>query len=299
MSNDMTLEQAFAELSQMAEYYFVEESNTQVRNITKEIALEINDEYDHFFEYILKYVIGHTVGSPAFFSNYLNPPWEPLSDRWNKTKAKSQPERFNAETDRFYDGLSNGATLSPNLSIRRNQKGFDEGINRGNGRKQRARGKIKVPSFGSYIQSLTGQGNTERFFGAVTIQYEFKEPRVGHVITAKMGVKKENGEDFRNQVLRLYTKARGTSGSAKNSSQMRMIGNVEAFGVLAKVQATEFYIIDYILKVVDPSHEKQWVKINSRKGWFGRGNRPIRGVITPLIKRYINKSLPEIMNGYK
>lgn len=77
---------------------------------------------------------------------------------------------------------------------------------------------------------------------------------------------------------------------------MKMRATITAFGNLKGVKFNEKSIVDYIIKRIDPVNEKQWVKINSEVG-IGRSKRPIRAVITPILRYYMDKRFSEILRA--
>jgi hypothetical protein len=212
-------------------------------------------------------VIG-AVKTPGVIGYYSK--WSPLSKKWTEYKG----------TNQHYIGLSNSLTRSSALG--RKKAG---GMSRKREHYTAPKGLYKVGSFQSYIQSLNRPGTTERFFGPVSIIYDLTSP----------------GADFRAYPKQLDGIVKRTDVQSIKSGKfvsfpktLKLSATITAFGNLKGVTFDEWHIVDYIIKRADPSNEKQWVKINSQYG-FGRSHRPIRSVVTPILKYYLQRRFPEIV----
>jgi len=91
---------------------------------------------------------------------------------------------------------------------------------------------------------------------------------------------------------------------SKKTGQMMMFkpdftirAQVTAFTRLTGVRFSEWSVVDFILKQVDPQNEKQWVKINGSAAFGSR--RPMRAMITPLITWYGYVGFKQVMDEFK
>lgn len=244
-------------------------SSKKVREMSEEIKEELETEYNYFFQMILDEVIG-AITTPGVLSPYVK--WKPLSNQWVKYKG----------TNEHYVGLSNSQTMGRALR-RRGSRGMSR--LRANG--PMPAGAFKVGSFQSYIQSLNKAGTTARFFGPISVSYDFVTPSANFKVTPLV----ENGI-----VKQTLVRSAQRGQFVAFPKTLKMQATITAFGKLKGVQFDEWHIVDYILKRIDPANEKQWVKINSQYG-FGRSRRPIRAVITPILKYYLERRFPEIVRA--
>lgn len=292
--SNFTLEEAMNMMAQEIELEFVDICKTKVIQESQEIANEVQVKYDAFFEYMLTRLIGRN-DAPGWFAKYLpDGEWRDITAKWSTTKHRINQALDESNYNSFYRGISNSTTAGKNLSVRKNDGGASRpGVTR------RKSGKTKVPPFSQYISSLQAAGTTDKFFGPVTLQYEIQSPNVGVQVTAKMGHKTLTGNAANNSIKNIY--AKNTLAYRKPLTalpkDMSITARVEAFGNLRAIQQTEWAIVDYIIKRIDPSHEKQWVKINGRRGGHGRGNRPIRALVLPMVQWYFNQLLPDAITG--
>lgn len=242
-----------------------------IRETTKEIAEELQIEYDYFFQMIVDDVIGE-LQTPGILAPYTT--WKPLSKHWIKAKATSQ----------HYIGLSNRLTVGRALG-RKSRNGRSIGISRLRSNGVKPQGFVKVGPFESYIRSLTGKGTTERFFGPLKIDYDFQtgDPNIT-VYTQRDGA------------IVKRTQFRANRGFVATPSSLKFKATISAFSALKGVTFNEKAIVDYIIKRIDPVNEKQWVKINSSYG-IGRSRRPIREIMTPTLRYYMQKRFPEIVQA--
>lgn len=237
-----------------------------------EIKEELNTEYNYFFQLILDDVIG-ALSTPGLLAPYTS--WKPLSAKWIKQKA----------TGKHYVGLSNSLSRGKALGRRNANKSIGISRLRANGRKPQ--GLVKVGAFEDYIKTLTAQGTTARFFGPVAIKYDFVSPDPRFSVTMSQA----NDIVARTQVR---SSLRGTF--VAFPKDLKMKATISAFGNLKGVTFNERNIVDYILKRIDPANEKQWVKINSTSG-IGRSKRPVRAIITPVLRYYMDKRFSEIVRA--
>lgn len=276
------------------EIMMMETTAKVVQDTSKEIAYAMQIQYDDFFADLLEIVAAKLNSEPAFLAKYLpEGDWMPISTKWSKEKTKwlGMPK----SDDWHYNGLSNVGTMAKGLSIRRKygRGQMDRGIKRNNGKTSRNPNKINVPPFVKYIKTLQAVGTTERFFGPVSLQYEFQAPDIGHTITPTIGWGNVKGEYLPNIIKSIQHRNRGQF--AKFPSEMRVTATVEAFGILAGLKDLEWFLVDYIIKRIDPANEKQWVKINGtrpagpKEGSHGREVKPL---IQPLVRYYLHEALP-------
>lgn len=254
-------------------------SSKKIREMTKEIEEELNTEYNYFFQMILDEVIGR-VGTPGLLAPFTT--WKPLTEKWAFHKQKFGGYATGKE---HYRGLSNSSTRGKALGRRSTGRSIGMSRLRANGRKPS--GLLKTGSFENYIRTLTAAGNTAKFFGPVVISYDFFSPDPN--ISVK--INQSDGVVTRTQIR---SASRGTF--IAFPKEMRMTATITAFGNLKGVRFNEKNVVDYIIKRIDPGNEKQWVKINSEVG-FGRSKRPIRAVITPILKYYMDKRMSEIIRA--
>ncbi len=292
--SNLTLEEAINQMAQEVELEFIDMAKTQVIKESQEIAQEIQVKYDAFFEYMVTRLIGRN-DAPGWFAKYLpQGEWTDITAKWSNTKHRINQSLDESNYNSYYKGISNRSTAGKGLTVQKNGQGAKRvGITR------RKSGKVKVPPFASYISSLQGAGTTEKFFGPVTLQYEIQSPNVGVQVTAKMGHKTLTGSAANNSIKNIYAKnvnAKGKPFTAL-SKDLMVTARVEAFGSLRAIEQTEWAIVDYIIKRINTTNEKQWVKINGRRGGHGRGNRPIRALILPMVQWYFNQLLPDAISG--
>ncbi len=248
-------------------------SSKKIREMSVEIKEELDTEYNYFFQMILDEVIG-SLSVPGVLAPYTS--WKPLGKKWVKQKGTSQ----------HYVGLSNSLTTGRGLG-RKSKGGRSIGISRlrANGRKPS--GLVRVGAFEDYIRTLTSVGTTERFFGPIAIRYDFVSPDARFAVAFNQ----VNGEVTRTQIR---SSSRGTF--VAFPKELKMKATITAFGNLKGVSFNEKSIVDYIIKRIDPLNEKQWVKINSEVG-IGRSKRPIRAVVTPILRYFMDKRFGEIVRS--
>jgi hypothetical protein len=246
-------------------------SSKKIREMSVEIKEELDTEYSYFFQFITDEVIG-ALSTPNLLGGYSA--WKPLSAKWVKQKATSQ----------HYVGLSN--SLSRGKALGRTRKGGKEiGMSRIRANGNKPKGLVKVGAFADYIATLHGRGNTERFFGPVAIKYDFLAPDA----RIQVSINQDNGI-----VNRVRTTSVKRGQFVTFPKDMKMVANITAFGKLKGITFNEKKIVDFIIKRIDPANEKQWVKINSEIG-IGRSKRPIRAIVTPILRYYMDKRLSEIV----
>lgn len=253
-------------------------SSKKIREMTKELRDELLHEYDTFFALMVEDVIG-ALGTPSILSPYTS--WKPLGEKWVFEKRKFGGYSSGNE---HYLGLSNAATKRKQLG--RTRKGGKEiGMSRLRAYSSSKSKMVSVGPFRDYIQSLNTAGTTARFFGPVSITYSFVSPDPNFSVT----VNQDSGVVERTQVR---SAKRGTF--VAFPKELRMTATITAFGKLKGVTFNEKNVVDFIIKRIDPANEKQWVKINSEYG-IGRSRRPIRAVVTPLLRYFIERRFPEIV----
>lgn len=287
----MSLEEALQAFQQEVELEMLSTTKDVVKSISLNVAQEMQKEYDYFFDELLTVIKGKLEYIPDYLQRYLpEGDWDFITSKWSKAKTKRIGMPFG--NNWYYNGISNALTTSKGLSIRKN----DGGVSRDDGRRSRSPKAKKTPSFESYISTLQDAGTTAKFFGPITLQYEFQSPAIGHKITPVMGARMVNGSMVDNVITRINRRThKGTWG--KVEGDLNVTAKVEAFGVLKDLKKLEWFIVDYIIKKIDPANEKQWVKINGTSGGKGKGkgSRPIRPLILPMIQFYINDELPKAM----
>lgn len=241
----------------------VDFTSQKVKEISTEIKEELELEYDTFFDVIEKDII-RALSTPGIIRQFTS--WQPLSPKWVKQKATSE----------HYVGLSNSRTKG-------NALGRSHRYGAGRLSEDVPRGHLKVGSFQSYIQSLNRVGTTARFFGPVSVSYNFIAPNPN----LKVYPKQDNG-------IVMRTDVRNKGSFFKFTGPMEMSATITAFGNLKGVAFDEWHIVDYIIKRIDPANEKQWVKINSSEG-IGGSQRPLRAVVTPILKYFMTQRFPKIV----
>lgn len=253
-------------------------TSQKVRLMSTEIQEELTTEYNYFFGMIVDSVIGATT-TPGVLTQYTA--WKSLSKKWVKQKG----------TNRHYIGLSVASTSGKALG-RRGTNGNGIGLSRLRANGTKPKGLQKVGALAAYMRSLNVAGSTARFFGPITSSYDFvpADPKIRVVINQADGVVK------RVTVLSTVANDKGLKSFMAFPKTMKMTVNIAAFGKLKGVSFNEKSVVDYIIKRIDPANEKQWVKINSEYG-IGRSKRPIRAVITPILKYYMAQRFPEIVKA--
>jgi hypothetical protein len=287
--NNLSLAEALASMMQELELEVLETCYSKVIKTSKEIAEFIDDDYDMFF-HDMHSLLG-TDDVPDMIKRFVSRgEWIDISERWNKVKVKHGV--ITPEQNRYYLGITGSRTLSLNRLGRK--KSGRAGAEREVYATKKKPGKAKVPAFGSYLKTLQAPGTVQKFFGPVTLNYGFESPTGYTSIGAKMGPNAKHPNVLPNQIRHIWTRNRVKNTiSSSIPSELRITANIEAFGRLKEVKKFEWFMVDFILKRIDPSHEKQWVKINGQRGGKGKGRRPIRAIVLPLVQYYMNKKLPD------
>lgn len=288
-------------LMQELELDVVSQSYAQVTKLSRRAALSIEKDYEKFFAE-MENIIG-SIEVPAALTRYLpDGEWDLLTKAWMETKEKYNGEGSGAE---HFLGIT-GADIHGGRGWLSRRKS-SPGMSRNKYASKAPAGSPTLQPFSNYILSLARGKSSERFFGPVTIRYDFQEIDPSVRITTKMGpLSPEDAEIHKNEIRKILVRNVKTGKWAKAPSELRVTASIEAFRALEMVKRTEFDIVDYFIKQVDHKNEKQWVKLNGRTGWAGkeggrgRGHRPIRALVQPLIQYYINDALPEDMqNAYR
>lgn len=295
----MSLGEAFQAFQQEVELELLTTTKDVVKRISLDVSRGIEIQYDDFFSDLLELIESRMDWVPKILRKYTpNGEWDDISTRWSGVKQKRLG--MGAGNNWYYKGISSSNTTSKALSIRK--KG-DGGVERVDGRQKRSSKRVKTSPFAKYIATLQNSTTTEKFFGPITLQYDFQAPSIGHKITPVMGSKTVNGETFNNIITKINRRThRGTFG--KIEGDLSVTAKIEAFSFLNRIQQNEWFIVDYILKRIDPANEKQWVKINGRRGpgksgtKRGSEGRPIRPILVPMIQFYIQEALPIAMLKY-
>jgi hypothetical protein len=270
------------------------QTSAQIRARSIKIKAAVEAEYARFFEHMISMIGEFT---PAIVASQ-GVQWSPVSDDWQNRKYLA-----GVEDPFFYRGLTD--QIGRNYSTSRLGRKKNYGVPRLAGVKRL--GDEGNLSFESYLENLNAQGKVTEFFGPVTIFYEVS----GRGVTTFVAQ-----EDNVVQRVRALARAKsGSSGWASLPDQLKIAIKVAAFRLPSGVLNDEWRLVDYILKRLDPLHEKQWVKINSRYGYprarrsdkkgkrrsvnysAGRRNRPIRPMVSPLINWYIKNRIPELIVG--
>lgn len=254
-------------------------SAAEVRQMSEEIRRDLLAQYDKFFQDIMWDVIGAT--KTPYVISQGGASWEPLKEKWSFQKRKLGQHSTGQE---HYQGLSGASTMLNPLG-RSRKGGKDIGMSRTRAASVKPKGKVKVGAFEDYIRKLAHPGTTARFFGDIVASYNVVSPDPRFRIEMK-----QSDGTITN------VKARNTySGKfAPIPSELRFTAKIEAFGKLNGLAFDEKNIVDYIIKRADPANEKQWVKINSEVG-IGRSRRPIRAIITPMLRYYIQRRFPSVV----
>lgn len=278
MNKKPSLSDAFKKMEDSLAQKLVDFSSKKIREMTKELKEELQHEYDTFFTLMVEDVIG-SLQTPGILAPYTS--WKPLGEKWVFEKKKFGGYNNGNE---HYLGLSNSATRRKQLG-RSRKGGKDIGMSRLRAYSSSKNKMVTVGPFRDYIQSLNTAGTTERFFGPIAITYDFISPDPNFRVT----VNQQSGVVNRTQV---HSAKRGVF--VAFPKEMKMTANITAFGKLKGVAFNEKNVVDFIIKRIDPANEKQWVKINSEYG-IGRSRRPIRAVVTPLLRYFIERRFPEIV----
>lgn len=305
--NNLSLQEAL-ELFQQEVFIELADTNVQnVQRISREVAREVDEQYDQFFEDIVDIVLsrlGDLSEAVIKIGKFVpGGEWKDISTPWDRTKHTriGMPRGDNWH----YMGISGATTQAKGLKIRRKYGPgqIDRGIPRNDGRTARSPNKKKVRPFAEYLQTLQAAGTTDKFFGPVTLNYQFHSPIPGQKVTATMAAQTTNSLLPRNAIAKIVTRNKGRFD--KMAGELDVSVSVEGFGALKHVQKLEWFIVDYIIKRIDRANEKQWVKINgevapgnSRKDSKGRNlqhGRKVKPLILPMIQFYINDALPRAM----
>lgn len=184
--------------------------------------------------------------------------WKGLSERWKTYKDHYKTQ----EVSGFYSGIS-GHTAKAWKATKRKP---------GTGRSQ-----LGSP-FIDYIRGLSN--STEQLLGELRIEYKFivkdrdfithnvyNTLEIERVLSTKTGHEVQFPSKFRLEVKVLgFQKLLGTKLDS---------GRIE-----------EWQIVDRLATI--SGRPEQWRKINSRTAW-GRGGRPIRALMAPMISRWFNE----------
>lgn len=258
---------------QEIDLFMQDQATSTVENLSREAGEEVDAMYDEFFYEIMEMIGGNEV--PIEIAGYTG--WEDLSGLW--TKEKIRFGRATDENQAFYIGITRELAAGGRIV-------------RGKKRRKKA---VKVKPFKEYISSLQKAGTVDRFFGPVTLKYEFQSERHEETVKVRTGkVSTKNPSPHRNQITSVTSWNIYMNKRMKNMRDYRVIGQVNAFEKLLHIDKTEHAIVDFILRKIDPGNKKQWQKINGTSN--GRGvDRPIRALILPMVQYYINDKLTAAM----
>lgn len=284
---------------------------------TFRLSSQLTRVYDRFFEILAENVLDVAAESDTAHGYAETPPliaaymggagrWQALSEKW--INVKSRPMFANLP-DGFYHGLTASVGAVSHSRLGRTRQ---PGSQPRKAHIARPNTGAKTP-FSKFIHGLAKKsGSTERFFGPFEIEYKFyKEGRLFKVTkTPEQGVEE------------IEVKSDKTGKFVMFPRDYSMGAELTAFPKLAQIGFNEWQVVDFILKRIDPANEKQWVKINARTGFapkkrysankkgqklsegqkyanrMGRGHRPIRALITPLISWYHKVAFEQAMRQF-
>lgn len=262
-----------------------------LRAQTNILAEKMDRAYEEFFSRLHSEVIGEGTpwenGAPFLIKKFMGGEgqWRKLTGGWMDRKAIPRKGQFNDHPQGFYQGLTGfyGRATSPKRLGRRTPGSPGLPRLRGVARP----GGTAVP-FEQFIRGLArNKLSTERFFGPLEIQYEIsKDGRTFRVTTLDKAIEDIDTISEKTGKLLMFPK------------EYSLKTTVTAFPQIRAIEFAEWYIVDYMLKRIDPVDEKQWVKINSRKA-FGKKARPLRAMITPLISWYFNVEFARVMREFQ
>lgn len=258
-------------MAQELDLFLRDQTTSLVESLSREAAEEVDRAYHAFFFDMLGYLGMDAL--PRELRGY-SLPWEDLSALWVHQKIKHG--RASDTNQAFYIGITREqAAAKAARSTKRRRK------------------KAPVKPFSEYISSLQNSGAVDRFFGPVTLKYEFQSPRLNETVSVRTGrATARNPTPHRNQITSVRVQDNYLKKRVSDLKDHRVIGTIEAFKVFEMVQKTEWAMVDYIIRKVDAANKKQWQKINGTKGPRGT-MRPIRAIILPMVQYFINERLPD------
>jgi hypothetical protein len=281
----MDLRQALIAASTRIEEKLTTNAVLQLQERSKRVAAALQATYELFFAKLEDLVNsglgGDARGAPSMIAEYTS--WKALSPSWYDQKFKSK----NRNSLNFYIGMSDqmgtrqvGANTLSTYSQKHKRGRFRSG------------GRSKP--FYRYVEGLANSPNaTERFFGSGSIGYELKRPN-GQIIKLAQdptrsgvigGLAEKPGKKFLEGLdgtvltaqIWVFPKLTGLIGS--NDSSLSIDDSVEQR--IAKFMSKQ-----------DPANQNQWMKVSGRGG---SGMKPIRPILTPLIKWYLQVGFRDVL----
>lgn len=288
-SNGQNLKKGLQRLSSAITARVKQVTIERLQEETYYLANDIEKVYEDFFKIVDTQIVGSVTGhfdeSPNFISNYMGREgnWKALSGDWIDYKDKAMETASGGMTLEFSKAYVGVTELYKNFSKSRLGRSRAGGV---------SRVRVKRPlgvsqSFRQYMHQLAGTRTAvEHFFGPIDIEYYFAEKYRTFKVTTIDGAIKD-----------IDALSKKTGKFLMFPREFSVKSSVFAFQSINGVEFSEWYVVDFILKRIDPLHEKQWVKINSRYGHGGK--RPIRAIITPLISWYGHVAFKQILENYK
>lgn len=254
-----------------------------IKKISEEVGQLVTDMYEDFFGQLYMEVGGGTEKMPSRFMGTAMGEagaWKPLSEKWGDDKRIFG----NQDPVLFYKGLTDALNASKGRLTK-------SGKPRKTPKKRPRKLRSKKP-FDQFLKELrsSSRSNVKKLFGDIEIKYYI----------SATGRKTPINIEQRGNIIETISRitSHGERGRIMNNFNNVSLRSDTTLFPLLKVarEFSEWYVVDQMSKR-DKGNKGQWVKINSTNG-YGRGNRPIRPIITPLISWYATTLLPSILRKY-
>lgn len=281
----MDLRQALAAASTQIEERLTTNAVLQLQEKSKRVALALQAMYEVFFSKLESLIDSGEIGSrdaiPALISPYTQP-WEGLSWPWFKSKSRSR----NRSALNFYIGLSD------QVGARLIGRGLLTATYKQTHKRGRFRSMSRTKPLYKFMEALANDSqSTGRYFGNGSIAYELRRTN-GKVIklapgsppgsigglAEKPGKRFLEGLDGTKLTAVVYVFPK-LNQFVKDLDQPSVRGEQRVVGFMARE---------------DSVNKSQWVKImGTGKGGF----KPIRPVVTPLLKWYLDVGMKRVLRN--
>ena len=221
----------------------------------EKIRSALEKESDHFFAYIRDYVMLTMSGSTPTMLRGYTS-WKPLTRKWINYKLRHSKRVRKGKV--VVGGVEKIGASNADKHYR--------GIT----------GKLNV-----YIKQLAASGNSNRILGTPLVRMTLGGGSESEVVVDKRVITKQG------KVLLMGYRSDGKYGFITPKAGAPSI-TVKAFPNLQNLPSDESSLTQWL--GVQTGREEEWVKI-----YGTHNNRPIRAIILPMIKWYIEKGFPRAM----
>lgn len=221
----------------------------------EKIRSELEKESDRFFAYIRDYVMLTMSGVTPAMFRGYTT-WRPLTKQWMRHKAKHSKRVRRGKI------TIGGVESTGSSNADKHYRGLT--------------GKLNV-----YIKQLATSGNSNRLFGTPITRLAFGDGSESTVTVDKKVVTKQG------RVVLMGYRPDGKYGFITPKAGRPSI-TVKAFPNLQNLPSTEEALTDWL--AVKTGRREEWMKVYST-----HNQRPIRPIILPMLKWYVEKGFPRAM----